>query len=85
VDVLVAAVEVERAGGQLGLHGVQRRQQRVAVLRGDDALRREHPRVGARLRHVVRPQPPVEAQRRVQAREDGVLGLGEAGHGGAGA
>jgi hypothetical protein len=80
VDVLVLGLERERAGGQLGLDGVERRQQRVALLGAEDRLRREHPRMGARALDVVGPQPLVEGQRRVQAPEDRVLGLGEARH-----
>ena len=44
------------------------------------AARGEHLRVRARLRDVLRPQPPVEADRGVQALEVAVLGLVEAGH-----
>ena len=56
-------------------------EQRVAILRGDDLRARQHPRVRARLRDVLRPQPPVEVDRGVQALEVGVLGFAEAGHG----
>ena len=47
---------------------------------GDDPPRGQHPRVGARLRDVLRPQPPVEGDRGVQALEVRVLGLVEARH-----
>ena len=50
-----------------------------------DSLRREHPRVCAGLRDVVRPQPPIEADRGVQRLEGRVLWLGEARHAGAAA
>ena len=48
------------------LDRVEAREQRVAVVVGDDPARREHARVRARLRDVVGPQAPVEAERRVQ-------------------
>ena len=65
---------------QLGLDRVEAGEQRVAVVVADDPLRREHPRVGARLRDVVRPEAPVEVERRVDGREVRILGLGEARH-----
>ena len=65
---------------QLELDRVETTEQRVAILRGDDLARRQHLRVRARLRDVLRPQPPVEADRGVQAPEVGMLGLMEAGH-----
>ncbi len=44
------------------LDRVEAREQRVAILRGDDPARGEHPRVRARLRDVLRPQAPVEGR-----------------------
>ena len=78
VDVLVVGEEREPPLRELGLHRVERREQRVAIGGGDDPGAGQHPRVRPRLAHVVRPQPPVEAQRGVELAEDGVLGLGEA-------
>jgi hypothetical protein len=37
--------------------------------------------VRARLREVLRPQPPIEVDRGVQALKVGMLGFFEAGHG----
>ena len=65
---------------QLVLDRVERREQLVAVLGGDDRLRREHARVGARQVDVVGAEPPVEADRGVELPEDRVLRLAEAGH-----
>ena len=65
---------------QLALDVVEPAQQRLGVGVGDDAAGGEHAGVRARLGDVLRPQPPVEGDRRVQALEVGVLGLGEAGH-----
>ncbi len=80
VDVLVVGVEGEAALLQLGGHPVEPGEQRVAILRADDPAGGEHPGVGARLGDVLRPQPPVEPDRGVQALEVGVLGLAEARH-----
>ena len=82
VDVLVVGREREAALAQLGLDRVQAGQQRVAVLVRDDPLRGQHARVRARLRDVVGPQAPVEADRRVEGLEGGILGLAEARHAG---
>ena len=81
VDVLVVRVERKAPVAQLELDGVEAGQQRVAILGGDDLPRGQHARVRARLRDVLRPQPPVEVDRRVQALEVGMLGLVEARHG----
>ena len=81
VDVLVGLLERELAVVELLLHPVQAAQQRVAVGLGDDPGRGQHARVRARLLDVVGPEPPVEADRRVQRPEDGVRRLGEARHG----
>ena len=68
VDVLVAGGERERAVAELALDLVEPAQQLVAILGGDDLARGQHRRVGPRLRDVVGPEPPVEADRVVQAR-----------------
>src|SRR5262249_20845006 len=81
VDVLVLSAEREAALVQLALDRSQAPEQQVAVLGGDDAPLREHLRVGARLSDVLRPQAPIELDRRVQAAEIRVLGLVEARHG----
>jgi hypothetical protein len=80
VDVLVAGREREPVLGQLASDRVEPREQHVAVGLGDDAAGRQHPRVGARLRHVMAPQAAVELKRRVERPEGRVLGLGEAAH-----
>ena len=68
----------KRPSHELALDRIEPSQQRVAVRLGDDPARGEHRRVRARLGDVVRPQPPVEPDRGVQALEVGVLGLAEA-------
>ena len=78
VDVLVVLGERERAVTELALHLIERVVKLVAVLLGDDPLRREHRGMRARLLDVIRAKPPVEADRIVQAPEGGVLRLGEA-------
>jgi len=75
VDVLVCWREREATVIELTLDLVQRPQQRVAIVGGDDRARREHGRVRARLSDVIRPQTPVEAERGVQLVEDVVLRL----------
>ena len=77
VDVLVVGEEREATLRELRLHRVERDEQRVAVGAGDDPGAGQHPRVGARLAHVVRPEAAVEAQRGVELPEDRVLGFGE--------
>ena len=76
-----SVAEREAAAAQLGLDRVEPGEQRVAVVVADDPARGEHPRVGARLGDVVGPQAPVDVERAVERREDGVLRLGEARHG----
>ena len=81
VDVFVLRLERERAPRRELLRDlVEPREQRVAILRRDDPARGQHARVRARLRDVLRPQPPIELDRVVQALEVGVLGLVEARH-----
>ena len=53
----------------------------VALVLGDDPRRREHRRVRARLRDVMRPEPAVVADRGVELAEDRVVRLREARHG----
>ncbi len=80
MDVLVVPLEWKTVLGELALDGVQALEQRVTVAFGNDSTRPEHARVRARLSDIVRPQPPVEADRRVHPLKVGVLGLAEAGH-----
>ena len=80
VDVLVVVAERERAAVQLRRHAIEAAEQRVAVGAGDDPGGGEHGGVGARLLDVVGPEAEVEADRRVELPEDGVLGLGEPRH-----
>ena len=80
VDVLVVWRERERPVRKLALDSVEARQERVAIVVGDDPARREHRRVGARLRDVLRPKALVERQRGVHPLERGILGLAEAAH-----
>ena len=83
VDVLVVGREREAPVAQLR---PRPRPGRPAARRDprptSDPLRGEHPRVRARLRDVVGPQAPVEADRTVEGLEGGILGLAEAGHAG---
>ena len=81
VDVFVGVLEGEHPERELGLGLFECFDQVVAVLDRDDPALGEHPDVRAGLLDVLRPQPPVEAQRGVQTPEVGVLGLAEAGHG----
>ena len=81
VDVFVVVSEREASLAAARARPVEPRQQRVAVLAGDDRALGEHPRVRARLRDVLRPQAPIEVDRGVQPLEVGVLGLVEARHG----
>ena len=69
----------KRPSLQLELDCVETTQQRVAILDGEDPPLGQHPRVRARLREILRPQPPVEVDRGVQALEVRVLGFAEAG------
>ena len=48
---------------ELALDRVEAGEQRVAIGLGDDPARGEHARVRARLRDVLRPQPPIEVER----------------------
>ena len=80
VDVLVGVRERELALFELALDAVETVQQRVAVGVADDAGGGQHRRVRARLLDVVGTQPPVEADRRVELLEDGILRLREARH-----
>ena len=80
VDVLVVLAERERAAVELLLDALEPAEQRVAVGLADDPRLGQHRRVRARLLDVVRPEPPVEADRRVELAEDRVLGLREARH-----
>ena len=81
VDVDVVGRERERPGLELGRDLVEPAQERVALVLGDDPGRREHRRVRARLRDVMRPEPAVVADRGVELAEDRVVRLGEARHG----
>jgi hypothetical protein len=65
---------------RLVLDAVEPVQQRVAVLVGDDPGLGDHPDVRPRLLDVVRAEPPVEADRRVELLEDGVLRDAETRH-----
>ena len=65
-----------RARGRPGRARAAARRARV----GNDPRRREHQRVRTRLRDVVGPEPPVEADRGVEPLEDGIGRLGEARH-----
>jgi hypothetical protein len=80
VDVLVGVVEAELAVLELAPDAVEPVQQRVAVGLADDPGRRQHRRVRTRLLDVVGRQAPVEADRRVELLENGVLRLREARH-----
>ena len=81
VDVFVAGLEAEALLAQLGFDELQPGEQRVAIGRADDLAVGEHARVRARGGDVLRPQPPVEPDRRVQMLEHWILGLVEARHG----
>ena len=80
MDVFVAATNTNCPASS-SLAPIEAAQQRIAIFAGDDLPRGEHLRVRARLSDVLRPQAPIEADRRVHPDEVGVLGLVEAGHG----
>ncbi len=80
VDVLVAGLEREVAGLELGLDPVEPVEQRLELVVVEDPGRAQRPSVGARLADVVGRQAPVEAQRGVELPEDGIGFLLEAGH-----
>ena len=63
VDVLAILAELEAPGLDLRLDRAQALDDRVAVGVLDDALLREHPRVGDRAGDVLAVEPPVEADR----------------------
>jgi hypothetical protein len=81
VNVLVAVGERKAAIGQLGANPLQALAQGLPVGGRNDALGGEHLGVGDRLIDVVRTQPPVKAQRIVQAPKAVVGGLSKAGDG----
>jgi hypothetical protein len=78
VDVFVAVLEGEHPERELRLDLFESLDQVVALLHRDDPPLGQHPGVRAGLLDVLGPQPPVEAQRGVQAPEVGVLGLTKA-------
>ena len=82
VDVLVGRLERELARLELGLDPVEAAEQLAELVVVEDAGRPQGPCVCPRLADVVRSQPPVEAQRRVELPEDGIGFLLEARHGG---
>ncbi len=75
VDVLVALAEHERARLHLGGDPDEPVVDRRRVLGRDDPLGSQHPGVGPRRGDVLRPQAPVDGQRRVEAVE-GLRGAG---------
>jgi len=78
VYVLVVGPEREHALQELPFDLVESPQQGVTIVGRDDLPVGEHRGVRTRLGEILRPQAPVEVDRRVQALEVGVLGLVEA-------
>ena len=74
------SVTTKRVRVDLRAHRVEPALDRLEVVVADDPAARQHARVGARLLEVVRRQPVVEADRRVERLEERVLGVGEAAH-----
>ena len=83
VDVFVVRRRRRSGRRELALDRIQAAQQPSRSSSEMMPPRGEHRGVGARLRDVLRPQTPVEADRGVHADEVGMLGLVEAGHGAA--
>ena len=80
VDVLVVVADLELASRELAGDRVEPGEQRVALAVVDDPGAVERAHVRARALDVLRPQPQVEADRGVDAGEERVLWLVEAGH-----
>ena len=80
VDVLVVGAELERALLQLRRHALEAAVDRLRVLVGQDAALGQHRRVGPGLGDVLARQPPVEADRGVEALEDRVGRIAKASH-----
>ena len=80
VHVLVARLDHEAVLVDLRAHGLQALLDPGQVLVRDDPAPRQHPGVRERLLEVVRRQPEVERDRRVQRLEQRVLRISEAAH-----
>ena len=80
VDVLVVIRDNEAVLLDLIAHGGEALLDLRQVLLLEDAGARQHARVGERLLDVVRRQPVVEGDRRVQRLEERILGVPEAAH-----
>jgi hypothetical protein len=80
VDVLVVVAHLEAAVGDLGAHLIEAALQLGELVVVEDPGAGEHPRVRQRAVEVVRREPGVEADRRVDRAEAWVLWVGEAGH-----
>jgi hypothetical protein len=83
VDVLELDVPRQLAGGELAGDDVEAGGDRLGVGRRDDALAGEHARVRLRAGDVVRQEPLVEVDRRVERRRLGIELAGEAAAAGA--
>src|SRR5215210_1740521 len=80
VDVLVVLLDDEGIGLDLLAHGLEPALDLLEVRLADDPAAREHARVRERLLEVVRRQPVVERDRRVQRLEERVLRIAKAAH-----
>jgi hypothetical protein len=82
VDVLVGLADLERVGVDLLAYGGEPALDRVEVVGPDDVARGQHSRVRTRELEVIRREPVVERDRRVEPLEERVLRRREAGHDG---
>ena len=80
VDVLVVVGEAEAAGFELGRDLVESAKQLRLLVGREHTLLGENAHVGPRLPDVVRCEPSIEADRRVQPLEDRVGRLPKPGH-----
>jgi len=77
VDVLEGRVEDEAPARDLGLDGIEARQDGVAIGVGDEPLGGQHARMGARGAQVLARERPVEVDRGAEALDRGIRRLGK--------